>query len=102
MITRTIDTKKKQEFEFMIQKKWPLARYYLYTTHWKIIDIGKINLQVGREYKGKKYRWGYFYKGIGMSGVLDIYDLPVVTQIDRKVNKDTGEVLDYNWEEWTD
>jgi hypothetical protein len=31
-----------------------------------------------------------------MSGVLDIYDVPVVTQIDKKINKDTGEVLDYN------
>jgi hypothetical protein len=34
-----------------------------------------------------------------MSGVLDIYDLPVVKQIDKKVNKDTGEVLVYNWDE---
>jgi len=98
MITRTIDTKKKQEFEFLIQKKWPLARYYLYTSHWKIIDIWKKNLDVGREYKGKKYRWGYFYKGIGMSWVLDIYDVPLVQEIDKKINKDTWEVLVYNWD----
>lgn len=100
MITRTIDTKKKQEFQFLIAKKWCLARYYLYTSHWKIIDIWKKDLDVGREYKGKKYWRGYYYKGIGMSWILDIYDIPVVTQIDRKINKVTWEVLEYNREQW--
>lgn len=98
MITRTIDSTKKAEILFLIPK-WN-HRYYAYTRHWGIYDTRRVPTITNVHYKGKQYAYTYSFGRCPWW--VQLYDTPVYKKIDRKVNKDTGEVLDYNWEEWTD
>lgn len=99
---RIIDINEKPKMLFFI-KKWN-NRYYGYTNHWKIYDVIEHGVLYPIEYKGKKHNSNFWLKHSwprGWGWWVMRHDIPVVDRIERKINKNTGEVLEYNRDgEW--
>lgn len=89
---RIIDINEKPKILFMIPKNRNC--FYVYTNHWTIYDSRKVWAITSVDHKWKKYSYTYSF-GRTKWGVM-LYDIPVVDKVDRKINKNTWEVLEYN------
>lgn len=89
-----IDKTKKEELQLMIMKT--AKNYYWYTSHWRIIDIAVKNTIIPIKYKWKDYHHTYSTKTIPWWVMW--YDVPVVKQIDRKI--ENGVIYKYNHNQW--
>lgn len=99
---RIIDTNEKPKMQFFI-KKWN-NKYYWYASNGNIYDVIEHKVLYPIEYKGKKYNSNFWLKHSWpksrWGGVMR-HNIPVVDRIERKINKNTWEVLEYNRDmEW--
>ncbi len=89
-----IDKTKKEELQLMIMKT--AKNYYWYTSHWRIIDIAVKNTIIPIKYKWKDYHYTYATRAIPWWVMW--YDVPVVNQINRKI--EWGSIYYYNHNQW--